>query len=213
MQLKLRSGLPVVRLRGLWFVIFVGPHPHVCLKAFPIKLTKTNYLVWRCQFQTTLVGLDLIGYVDGLLKAPSPFLDTAHKQRNPAYTLWYRQDVILLTVILSSCTDVVQPQIPLADTLADAWSRLTKNPANMSCVRIISLKSQLAKNHRGNRTIDAFVAYMTTIASNLALAVSLVTDEDLSVHIMSRIGKDYSTLYQSWWGVMLISLSMSLPLF
>ncbi|VFQ90331.1 unnamed protein product, partial [Cuscuta campestris] len=67
----------------------------------------------------------------------------------------------------------------------------------MSRGRIISLKSQLAKNPRGNRTIDAFVADMTTIASDLALAGSPVTDEDLSVHIMSQLGEDYSALYQS----------------
>ncbi|VFQ62882.1 unnamed protein product [Cuscuta campestris] len=166
-------------------------------KHFPIKLTKSNYLVWRRQVQTTLVGLDLLGYVDGTLKMPPPFLDAAHKQPNPAYTSWYRQDAIILSAILGSCTDLVQPLISLAETAADAWSRLAKNLANASRGRIISLKSQLAKNPRGNRTIEAFISDMTTIASDLALAGSPVSDEDLSVHIMSQLGEDYSSLYQS----------------
>ncbi|VFQ83688.1 unnamed protein product [Cuscuta campestris] len=162
-------------------------------KHFPIKLTKTNYLVWRRQVQTTLVGLNLLGYVDGSVRAPSPFLDAAHQQPNPVYTLWYRQDDILLSDLIGSCTEDVQ----LVISLADAWSRLTKSLANMSRERISSLKSQMAKNPRGNRTINAFVADMTTIASHLALARSPVTDEDLSVHIMSQLGEDYSALYQS----------------
>ncbi|VFQ80127.1 unnamed protein product [Cuscuta campestris] len=117
-------------------------------KHFPIKLTKSNYLVWRRQVQTTLVSLDLLGYVDGTLKMPPPFLNAAHKQPKPAYTFWYRQDAILLSAILGSCTNLVQPLISLTETAADAWSRPVSN-------------------------------------------------EDPSVHIMSQLGDDYSSLYQS----------------
>ncbi|VFQ94841.1 unnamed protein product [Cuscuta campestris] len=153
--------------------------------------------IWRRQVQTTLVGLNLLGYVDGSVKAPCPFLDTAHSKPNPAYTLWYRQDAILLGAIIGSCTDAVQSLISLADTSADAWSRLTRSLASMSRGRIISLKAKLAKNPRGSRTIAAFVADMTEIAGELALAYSPVSDEDLAVHIMSQLGDEYSTIYQS----------------
>ncbi|VFQ88361.1 unnamed protein product [Cuscuta campestris] len=98
---------------------------------------------------------------------------------------------------LSPLSDLVQPLISLVDNAADAWSCLAKSLANMSRGRIISLKSQLAKNPRGNRSIEAFVADMTAIAADLALANSPVTDEDLSVHILSQLGEDYSALYQS----------------
>ncbi|RAL42831.1 hypothetical protein DM860_009338 [Cuscuta australis] len=166
-------------------------------KHFPIKLTKTNFLVWRHQVQSTLIGLNLLGYVDGSVKAPCPFLDSAHTQPNPAYTLRYRQDAILLSAILGSCTDVVQSIVSLADTSADAWSRLAMSLASRSRGRIISLKAKLAKKPRGNRTIAACVADMTEIAGELALADSPVSDEDLAVHIMSQLGDEYSTIYQS----------------
>ncbi|VFQ63387.1 unnamed protein product [Cuscuta campestris] len=149
------------------------------------------------EVHTTIVGLDLLGYVDGSVHAPSPFSDAAHKQPNPAYTCWYRQDAILLSTLLGSCTDAVQPVISLAETSADAWSRLAVSLANMSRGRIISLKSKLANNPRRNRTIEAFIADMTTITSDLALAGSPVTDEDLAGHIMSQLGDDYSSVYQS----------------
>ncbi|VFQ59210.1 unnamed protein product [Cuscuta campestris] len=67
----------------------------------------------------------------------------------------------------------------------------------MSRGRIISLKAQLAKNPRGNRTIEAFIADMTEIASDLALAGSPVSEEDVAVHIMTQLGEDYSAIYQS----------------
>ncbi|VFQ96627.1 unnamed protein product [Cuscuta campestris] len=87
----------------------------------------------------------------------------------------------LVLYILGIGTDLVQPLISLADTSTDAWSRLAKNLANMSRGRIISLKSQLAKDPRGNPSIEAFVADITLIASDLALAGRQVTNEDLSL--------------------------------
>lgn len=124
-------------------------------------------------------------------------MDAGHTKPNLAYTTWYRQDAILLSALLGSCTDVVQPLISLADTSADAWSRLTRNLASMSRGRIISLKAKLAKNPRGNRTIATFITDMTEIAAELALAQSPVSDEDLAVHIMSQLGDDYAVIYQS----------------
>ncbi|RAL50970.1 hypothetical protein DM860_005326 [Cuscuta australis] len=113
------------------------------------------------------------------------------------FLVWHQQDAILLSALLGSCTDAVQPLISLADTSADAWSRLTRSLASMSRGRIISLKAKFAKNPRGNRTIAAFVIEMTKIAAKLALAQSPVSDEDLAVHIMSQLGDEYAVIYQS----------------
>ena len=33
----------------------------------PLKLTPTNYLTWRAQFNALLIGYDLMPYVDGTL--------------------------------------------------------------------------------------------------------------------------------------------------
>ncbi|VFQ98623.1 unnamed protein product [Cuscuta campestris] len=132
-----------------------------------------------------------IGYIDGTLSAPSQFSDAEHKQINPAYTLWYRQDAILRSAILGSCSAEVQLLIALASTTSDAWSRLTTNLANMSKGRIIYLKAKLAKNPRGTRSTDAFFADMTKIAADLALVGSPVSDDDLVVHIMTQLGDDY----------------------
>jgi alpha-N-arabinofuranosidase len=36
-----------------------------------IKLTPTNYLLWRCQFVPLLESQDLLGYLDGSFPVPS----------------------------------------------------------------------------------------------------------------------------------------------
>ncbi|VFQ95223.1 unnamed protein product [Cuscuta campestris] len=166
-------------------------------KHFPIKLTKTNFLVWRQQVHSTLVGLDLLGFVDGTSVAPVQFLDAATKKLNPVYLLWHRQDQILLGAILGSLSESVQPLISLATTAHEAWTRLTSNLASMSRSHIISLKAQLHKNPRGSRSIDEFIADMSTIAADLALAGSPVEHDDLIVSIMTQLGDEYMSIYQS----------------
>ncbi|RVX14747.1 hypothetical protein CK203_011902 [Vitis vinifera] len=36
----------------------------------PLKLTSTNYLSWKLQFETLFIGYDLIGYIDGSKPCP-----------------------------------------------------------------------------------------------------------------------------------------------
>ncbi|CAH9068692.1 unnamed protein product [Cuscuta europaea] len=54
---------------------------------FPIKLTSSNFPVWKCQVHSPLVGLGLDAYVDGAVQTPDQFLDTAKTQPNPCYTI------------------------------------------------------------------------------------------------------------------------------
>jgi len=87
---------------------------------FPIKLTASNFPVWRKQIQSTLIGLDLINYIDDTLTPPSQFKEDG-KTLNPIYSTWFRQDQILLAAILGSCSETIQPIISSVDTSRQAW--------------------------------------------------------------------------------------------
>jgi hypothetical protein len=36
----------------------------------PLKLTSSNYISWKLQFQTLFIGYDLLGYIDGSKPCP-----------------------------------------------------------------------------------------------------------------------------------------------
>ncbi|KAJ0039652.1 hypothetical protein Pint_27360 [Pistacia integerrima] len=59
-----------------------------------IKLTSSNYLLWRNQFIPLLTSQDLFGYLDGSVQAPSPKIigSDGTTQVNPAYTSWLNTD-------------------------------------------------------------------------------------------------------------------------
>ncbi|XP_019151898.1 PREDICTED: uncharacterized protein LOC109148620 [Ipomoea nil] len=158
---------------------------------FPIRLTSSNFQVWRRQVQASLIGLGLLGYIDGSTPAPTQFSDTAQKEINPAYTARFRQDQTILNAILGSCSDTIQPVISSAVSSAAAWVRLTGSFASTSPSRIVSLKTRLAFNPQNGRPIEEYVDEMFTIAESLALAQHPISEQDLVVHILTQLNEEY----------------------
>ncbi|KAL4582707.1 hypothetical protein LXL04_007266 [Taraxacum kok-saghyz] len=162
---------------------------------FPIKLLTTNFPVWRRQAQSTLIGLGLDDFITGAIAPPSKTItDKDAVKPNPAYTAWYRQDQVIFCAILGSCSDAIQPTIASASTAKEAWERLNTSYASTSRSRIISLKSKLAKNPKGNRPISEFLNEMRSIADELALVQSPIHEEDLLVYILSQLGDEYNSI-------------------
>ncbi|GJY63739.1 putative zinc finger, CCHC-type, LTR copia-type gag-polypeptide, partial [Tanacetum coccineum] len=113
---------------------------------------------------------------------------------NPKYIIWYRQDQILFTAILESCSDEIQPVIASALTAKEAWDRLTSSFASKSRSRIIYLKLKLPKNPKGNCSVADFLNEMRSITDELALVQSLIHEEDLLVHILTKLGDEYNSI-------------------
>ncbi|CAH9139562.1 unnamed protein product [Cuscuta epithymum] len=161
---------------------------------FPIKLTSSNFPVWKCQVHAALIGLGLDGYVDGTITIPDQFIDVAKTRINPCYTIWYRQDKTILSALIGSCSDTIQPIISSAATARQAWDKLALTYASTSRGRIISLKTTLARTTKGARSVTEYMAEMTAIAEALALAQSPISEEDLVINILNGLGSDYTDL-------------------
>ncbi|KAL4563146.1 hypothetical protein LXL04_027180 [Taraxacum kok-saghyz] len=161
------------------------------------KLTQHNYPVWRKQVESsTLISLELEDFIIGDSKQPSKETKDKGSKHifNSEYLPWYRKDQMIFSAILGSCSDSIQPLISSATTAREAWDRLHSSFASSSRSCIISLKSKLAKNPKGTRSITEFLQEMRSIADDLALAQSPVSEEDLMVHILSQLGDDYNAI-------------------
>ncbi|XP_019189841.1 PREDICTED: uncharacterized protein LOC109184300 [Ipomoea nil] len=146
------------------------------------------------QVKSTLIGLDLLGYVDGTKGAPTQFTDEARTIVNPAYTAWYRQDHILISALLGSCSESIQPLISSAVTAHQAWSRLATSNDNDSKGRVIYLKTKLTKNPKGSSSIVEYLQDMRSIADSLAAAQSPVDDDDLIAYVLNQQGDEYASI-------------------
>ncbi|GAV89196.1 UBN2_3 domain-containing protein [Cephalotus follicularis] len=151
---------------------------------FPIKLAQHNFTVWRKQVHTTLIGYDCLGFFNGSTQTPS--ITLPNKSPDPAYSVWHRQDQILLSALLGSCTDGIKPFISNASTSKEAWDNLMTIFANKSRSRIMSLKESL--------TIAAFLQDMQAIENELALANNLVFNEDLVINVLTNLNLEFTEL-------------------
>ncbi|RVW86331.1 Retrovirus-related Pol polyprotein from transposon RE2 [Vitis vinifera] len=102
----------------------------------PLKLTSSNYLSWKIQFETLFIGYDLLGYIDGSKPCPPKTLTTNNVDTiNPAYTLWIRQDQLILNALIDSLSPTIISFIARANTSREAWTILANTYAKPSRAR------------------------------------------------------------------------------
>ena len=78
-----------------------------------IKLTSSNYFLWKNQFIPLLTSQDLLGFLDGSVLAPSPQVTDSNgtTQVNPAYTSWLTTNQTLLSLLYSSPTEEFMSEV------------------------------------------------------------------------------------------------------
>lgn len=111
-----------------------------------VKLDRENYLVWRTQVVPYLEGNSLFGYVTGEIPCPPKFISTPTTEAsastfalvpNPSYTVWFHQDKLILSAIISTLTEGVLAHDVGISTSHELWVLLEKMFASQSQARIM----------------------------------------------------------------------------
>ena len=67
-----------------------------------IKLSSSNYLLWKSQLLPLLESQDMLGYVDGTMVPPPRFELETSSRLDPKYLVWRVADQRLLCLLLFS---------------------------------------------------------------------------------------------------------------
>jgi hypothetical protein len=118
-------------------------------QAVTIRLTKTNFLLWRAQLLPHLCGAQLLGFLDGSNPAPpqqiaSSIDPNARAIPNPAYDRWFNQDQQILSGLLSLMTEDVLGDVMTATSSKEAWDILNNMFSSASRARIVQIRMDLA---------------------------------------------------------------------
>ena len=72
-----------------------------------IKLTSSNYLLWRNQFVPLLTSQELFGLLDGSTVAPCVVITDSSRVTKPnlAHNSWLHTDQMLMSLLFSSLTE------------------------------------------------------------------------------------------------------------
>ena len=159
----------------------------------PLKLTgSSNFTTWKAQVSTLMHGHDLFSHLDGLTSAPPKTItqnDTTVE--NPLYKVWFRQDQVIQNALMASVDSTLASQVASASTSKMAWDSLHTSFANKSQTRIFSIRDMLSKISKESKTIAEYLRDIRSIADELATAGALVSNEELIVKILNRLGSEF----------------------
>jgi hypothetical protein len=90
----------------------------------PVKLDRTNYILWRSQVDNVVFANGFEDFIDGSSICPEKELSPG--VLNPAFIAWRRQDRTILSWIYSSLTPAIMAQIIGHNSSHCAWKTLEK---------------------------------------------------------------------------------------
>ncbi|KAF2300583.1 hypothetical protein GH714_014163 [Hevea brasiliensis] len=133
-----------------------------------------------------------MGYVLGTIKPPSASIKKEGQQvSNPDYEFWDCRDQLILAAIIASVTFYVMNIIVDAKTSAEAWTKLQVAFANKLATRILSSREKLSRTKRDSRPVAEYLQTVKSIAEELSLCGSPITDVDLVVHVLGGVGSEF----------------------
>ncbi|KAJ9538664.1 hypothetical protein OSB04_031397 [Centaurea solstitialis] len=146
-----------------WLLLLLLMHSlNTLLHMLIIKLSSTNYLLWKNQMLPILSYQNLLCHVDGSTVAPPPLLSQPDGKTidNPDYISWVTNQKT--TIILhASLTEEAVTVIVGLSMARDIWNALEAAFRNSLIERVHNLRDQLRQSHKGSKSVAEYGAYAT----------------------------------------------------
>jgi hypothetical protein len=136
------------------------------------KLAKNNFSLWKAQVTSALRGAQMMGYVNGSIKASATTIPTSATDAtpipNPEFEQWEAKGQQVLNYLLSSLTCDILMQVSSGETACDVWTAI--DAYFQSQARVISTRMVLSTMQKGSSTVAEYYAKMKTLADEMASA-------------------------------------------
>lgn len=159
-----------------------------------IRLTESNYLLWRQQVLTAVRGHGLTEILIPTGPPPPAQLDG---QPNAAHDLWLRQDQLLASWLLASISEPILISTVGLDNACQIWCTLEQAFAGQSKAKILQHKLQIQKMKKGNLTMREYLSKMKACIDILFSAGHRLSVEDQILHILAGLGSEYDPVVVS----------------
>ncbi|KAK9155098.1 hypothetical protein Sjap_002578 [Stephania japonica] len=158
-----------------------------------VKLTETNFLLWKATVIPLIEGHDLDGHLFGTTPCPTKSLEDG--TMNPAYKSWFSRDRMLFGWLMTALTSdigtsVVNPKNPLR-TANELWTAIEAHCGTNNRSQIQVLKKQIQGTKKGSMRMNAYLLKMKSLADSLAIAGAPVGLEDLISNCLCGLDAEY----------------------
>jgi len=168
-----------IKISETTFVVVLQPQTS-------IKLTCSNYPAWKVRFNASMVGYDLLGFVDGTKIYPA--------QTHADHTYWQRQDKLILHVIISSVDHSIITMLGNVTTCKQAWDILHKMFASKTRSPIMHLKERLSRFSKGTQSVTEYLQTIKSMSDELTVINSPLDDVDLIIHTLNGLGSKFKEI-------------------
>ncbi|OVA08609.1 hypothetical protein BVC80_723g1 [Macleaya cordata] len=161
-----------------------------------VKLTEENFLIWKKQLLPVLRSQDLYHFIDPDHTPPlSHILDPTTNLVGPnrLYKQWHLTDQILISWLHATFSDSMLSQTLVFSTVRDLYTYLEASFNSQVNARHHQLRLQLQTIEGNDLSISAYLAQIRTIVYSLAATSNAVTDAEIVVNTLRRLGPNYDT--------------------
>uniref|UniRef100_A0A803P5F5 Retrotransposon Copia-like N-terminal domain-containing protein n=1 Tax=Cannabis sativa TaxID=3483 RepID=A0A803P5F5_CANSA len=153
----------------------LNPFSNSLTSSLTIKLDRINYLSWKSQVVTTVIGhdLDQILFSDVI---PTPTL--INGAPNPEYLHWKRKDQLLLSWIRSSMSELILASVATFTTSSSVWRALEQRFSSQTKARLLQLKGNFSRLQKGNLPIAEYVEKAQATTDALAITLTALNTQD-----------------------------------
>jgi hypothetical protein len=145
-----------------------------------LKLTRENHPMWSTLVILYLEGQSLFCYVNGDTPYSPQFIQstdtstcTSSQTLNLAYSAWYEQYKLILSMLLSTLTESLLTHMVGLKTFREVWLTLERMFSSQSQSRVMHSRYQLTTLKKGAYSIFDFFKRLKPLLTPLLLLMNL----------------------------------------
>ncbi|GJR67876.1 retrovirus-related pol polyprotein from transposon TNT 1-94 [Tanacetum coccineum] len=139
------------------------------LHMITIKLSSTNYLLWRNHMIPIFTYQKLIGHINGTSISPSPKVTIEGKANpNPDLLTWTEDDQRAVILLQSSLTEEAAAEVLGLTTAHQIWLSLEAAYSNASVERIHLLRDSLRQLKKGTSSVSDYCHRFKALCNQLS---------------------------------------------
>ncbi|KAJ9544175.1 hypothetical protein OSB04_023882 [Centaurea solstitialis] len=164
------------------------------LHLITIRLSSSNYLLWKNQMTPLLSLQGLSEHVDGSSPIPTTEIIVDGKNvPNPALPVWIEKDQRAIILLQALLTEEAFSEVVGLSTSRAIWLALESAYGNSSMERVQNLRDRLRHLSKGNDTVSDFGRKFKNICDQLSAISHPVADTDITHWFLCGLGPTFET--------------------
>ena len=164
-----------------------------------IKLTDSNYLLWKTQFESLLFCQKLIGFVNGAVTAPAKTSTALAGENtvevpNPRYEAWFCTDQLVRSWLFGTLSLEILGYVHNIQTSREIWIALAENFNKSSVAREFALRRSLQLLTKKDKTFATYCREFISICDALS-SIGKPVDESMKVFgFLNGLGREFDPI-------------------